>query len=182
MGGVDMPQLRTPYFSFNLSGMGLASGEIGGFEDTRPSWAIFAGNLGGGFDANLQIYYARNEDPVSGAFTGMGGSLGYSRLWEIGGSALNVYKGHFHIFLSDAQLSVALGPAVLHRQLEGGGTQWGGALSVDVRYHFLSPFLDHPVVNPFIEGGVLIGGFGGEGEGGFMLAPAVKLGVSIWFF
>ncbi len=169
-------QLRTPYFSLSLSGTGMASGALGDFDLTYPDASIFGGNLGAGFETALQMYYPRNEDPESGAFSGLGGSIGYSHMWELDGSGLNIYNGQFHVFLSDAQLAVAVGVAVLHRATDE-GSQFGGALDLDVIYRFRSPMLDRAVVNPFVGGGVLIGGFGGQGEGGFLLAPVVKLGL-----
>lgn len=170
-------QLRTNYWSVRASGVGLLVGGIGDFEETYPSWSIFGGNAGGGYELNLQMYRPTNEDPESGAFSGMGGSAGYAHLWEADGGETDLFNAQFHLFLSDAQLAAAVGPALLHRTTDGGGTQWGGALDVDIIYRLRSPMLDNPVVNPFLQAGVLIGGIGGEGEGGFVLGVGVGFGI-----
>ncbi len=177
-------QLRTNYFGFRLGALGSANFDLGYFDNDSK---VLDGSVGGGFDFALTLRRARSESPQDGSFEGLGFNLGYTFEKTLAGMRHMPYFTA-ELWSYDGQLTPFAGLGYTFEQYDNGLQRHGGRILLGVQWRPWTQPMNYPVnrVNPYIQGGLYIGGegnaehMGNHAEGGLVIG--LQLAVGLDFF
>lgn len=176
-------QLNTWYTAVRFSAMGGASFWLGGRDGGFAFGGDFAagGHVSGGPALGVAVCRPHNEDSDSGAFSGWCISGQYNHLWGLDRTTHRASLG-VEVFFLDAKLAVPLWLTGFGGKTEDGEAHGGGGISVGVMYRFFNPFLDKPLVNPYVSVMLDVLGEGGSNAGGGGLGLLGAFGLETRFF